>query len=254
MRNFTALGESYGDRVEEFTATMNRYMTAISEPILDNEGCLIKFIGDASLHVHGAPLDDVDHAKNAVKAGLAMLEAVKGFNQELAAEGRPPVGMGVGINTGPTLIGNIGSKKRFGYDVLGDTVSLAARLEGQSKPYGVKIVLGPTTAERVKNSYAILELDCIAVKGKKEGVLIYTVLGEKGKIHEASDDVTAHYKMLGLYRAQKFVSAISMCKTLKGAFAGEMDSYYEHWIERCEEMRLLTLPKDWDAVYRPQTK
>ena len=254
MRNFTALGESYGDRVEEFTATMNRYMTAISEPILDNEGCLIKFIGDASLHVHGAPLDDVDHAKNAEKAGLAMLEAVKGFNQELAAEGRPPVGMGVGINTGPTLIGNIGSKKRFGYDVLGDTVSLAARLEGQSKPYGVKIVLGPTTAERVKNSYAILELDCIAVKGKKEGVLIYTVLGEKGKIHEASDDVTAHYKMLGLYRAQKFVSAISMCKTLKGAFAGEMDSYYEHWIERCEEMRLLTLPKDWDAVYRPQTK
>jgi adenylate cyclase len=94
MRNFTALGESYGDRVEEFTAVMNKYMTAIAEPVFENDGTLIKFIGDASMHIHGAPIDDEKHAVRAVKTTLEMIEAVEKFNETLAAEGKPPVGMG----------------------------------------------------------------------------------------------------------------------------------------------------------------
>jgi adenylate cyclase len=255
MRNFTALGESYGDRVEEFTATMNRYMTAIADPIMKNQGCLIKFIGDASLHVHGAPLDDHKHAVSAVKTALDMLKAVEQFNQELIAEGRPPVGMGVGVNTGVTLIGNIGAKTRFGYDVLGDSVSLAARLEGQSKPYGVKIVIGPTTAEQAKDEFFLIKLDNIAVKGKKVGVDIYTVVDE---LNTAPKDYwTAreeHNRMLEYYCQQKWASATAKIAALRGCFDGQLDHYYDMMLNRITELEQANLPPDWDCVYRASSK
>lgn len=257
LRGFTTLGESYGDDVEGLTEIMNDYMTAISEPILTNDGCLIKYIGDASLHVHGAPLDDPQHAVNAVKTGLEMIGAVETFNQELDRRGKPRIGMGVGVNTGPTLIGNIGSKARFGYDVLGDSVSTAARLEGQSKPYGVKIVIGPETKELVENIYAVLELDNIAVKGKTVGLQIYTVLGRHDDLMSTMNYVfptQQHGKMLELYRAKCFDTAISYCGDLKGSFGGMMDDYYTMWIERCEEMKGKNLPENWDGIYRATSK
>ena len=253
MRNFTSLGESYGDRVEEFTNTMNSYMTAIAEPILRNDGCLIKFIGDASLHVHNAPLDDKNHAKNAVKTSLEMIAAVNNFNLELAAQGKPPVGMGVGVNTGPTLIGNIGSKTRFGYDVLGDTVSLASRLEGQSKPYHVAMVIGDRTNEYVKDEYFTLPLDCIAVKGKKEGVRIHTVLPCES-FARWEQYRTQHLHMMADYNAQRFSEAIRACQSLKGQFNGQMDGYYDMWIERCTEMSANSPGDGWDRIYRTNTK
>jgi adenylate cyclase len=169
MRNFTGLGETYGDDVVAFTQTMNRYMTAIAEPILRNNGCLIKFIGDASLHVHGAPIQeeqDPDHVLAAVRTGLEMLHAVELFNLELTKEGKPLVGCGLGINTGQTLIGNIGSKDRFGYDVLGDSVSLTARLEGQTKNYGVLIIISEFTNARVGDNYFTIPLDCIVASAR----------------------------------------------------------------------------------------
>lgn len=257
LRGFTTLGESYGDDVEGLTEIMNDYMTAISEPILKNDGCLIKYIGDASLHVHGAPLDDLHHALNAVKTGLEMIEAVEVFNQELDRRGKPRIGMGVGVNTGPTLIGNIGSKARFGYDVLGDSVSTAARLEGQSKPYGVKIVIGPETKELVESTYAVLELDNIAVKGKTVGLNIYTVLGRHDVLLHTMNYIMPtqqHGKMLELYRAKCFDTAISYCQDLRGSFGGMMDDYYAMWIERCEEMKTKDLPDNWDGIYRATSK
>ena len=253
MRNFTSLGESYGDRVEEFTNTMNSYMTAIAEPILRNDGCLIKFIGDASLHVHNAPLDDKNHAKKAVKTSLEMIAAVDSFNLELATQGKPPVGMGVGVNTGPTLIGNIGSKTRFGYDVLGDTVSLASRLEGQSKPYHVAMVIGDRTNDYVKDEYFTLPLDCIAVKGKREGVNIHTVLPCES-FARWEKYRTQHLHMMADYNAQRFVQAIKTCESLKGQFNGLMDGYYDMWIERCKEMAANPPGDGWDRVYRTNSK
>lgn len=255
MRNFTALGESYGDQVEEFTNTMNGYMTAISEPIMQNQGCLIKFIGDASLHVHGAPLDDADHAINAVQTALDMLKAVEQFNQQLAAQGRPPVGMGVGINTGITLIGNIGSRARFGYDVLGDSVSLAARLEGQSKPYGVKIVIGPVTAAQAASKFFLIKLDDIAVKGKKQGVEIFTVVDTQqsaSRNHEIALD--SHNQMLKYYSEQKWSSAEARIAALRGSFNGQLDSYYDMMLNRITDLRKSDLPADWDGIYRSNTK
>ena len=259
MRNFTGLGETYGDDVVAFTNTMNRYMTAIAEPILRNNGCLIKFIGDASLHVHGAPIQeeqDPDHVLAAVRTGLEMLHAVEMFNIELTKEGKPLVGCGLGINTGPTLIGNIGSKDRFGYDVLGDSVSLTARLEGQTKNYGVLIIISEFTQARVGDAYFTIPLDCIAVKGKSIGVNIFTVFYNPDAT-VAADWISArehHELMLQYYREQQWDKAIDLCKELTGEFDGKMDHYYELWIERIAEMRTRDLPKDWDGTYKATSK
>ena len=259
MRNFTGLGETYGDDVVAFTQTMNRYMTAIAEPILRNNGCLIKFIGDASLHVHGAPIQeeqDPDHVLAAVRTGLEMLHAVELFNIELTKEGKPLVGCGLGINTGPTLIGNIGSKDRFGYDVLGDSVSLTARLEGQTKNYGVLIIISEFTNARVGDNYFTIPLDCIAVKGKSIGVNIFTVFYNPD-VTVAADWIMArdmHDGMLTYYRQQKWDLAIELCQELTGEFDGKMDDYYALWQERIAEMRTRDLPADWDGTYKATSK
>ena len=176
------------------------------------------------------------------------------FNEEVAKEGVPPFGMGLGINSDTVVVGNMGSSQRFDYTCLGDGVNLASRLEGQSKPYGVKIVLGPKTAEYVKDEYYVLELDCIAVKGKTEGVHIYTVLGRKDEVKADHADSQMHDAMLALYRKQKFDQAIKQCQELKGRFDGAMDHYYDAWIERCLEMKNVELPKDWDGVFRATSK
>jgi adenylate cyclase len=148
----------------------------------------------------------------------------------------------------------MGSVQRFDYTCLGDGVNLAARLVGQSKPYGVKIVLGPKTAQLVKDEYFVLELDCIAVKGKKEGVTIYTVLGRNDEVLATKADCQMHEAMLVLYRQQRFDQAIKFCQDLKGRFASEMDHYYDAWIERCEGMKNVELPPDWDGVFRAVSK
>ena len=255
LRGFTTLGESFGDDVEGLTQIMNDYMTALSIPVLKNNGTLIKFIGDASLHVHGAPLDDPDHAYTAVKTAQQMIKAIEDFNVELTAKGKPTVGMGAGVNTGETLIGNIGAKSKFGYDVLGDSVSTAARLEGQTKSYGVLLIIGPNTNERVKDKIFTLELDNIAVKGKTVGLRIYTpLLTDSGSMPEYILAREMHDAMLVAYRAQKFDQAIIMCTELMGEFDGQMDHSYELWIDRCKEMKSRTLPKDWNGIYVATSK
>jgi adenylate cyclase len=185
-----------------------------------------------------------------------MIHAVELFNIELEKEGKPRVGMGLGINTGPTLIGNIGSKDRFGYDVLGDSVSLTARLEGQTKNYGQLIIISEFTEKRVNNQYFTIPLDCIAVKGKTVGVNIFTVFympdeTVKVKWNTARD---MHNGMLTYYKQQKWDDAIELCKTLTGEFDGNMDHYYELWIERIADMRTRDLPADWDGTYRATSK
>lgn len=257
VRGFTAISEHYGKDVQGLTKIMNRYMTAMTKRIIENNGTLDKYIGDAQMAFWNAPLDDANHAKNAVRTGLAMLGDLDEFNRQIVSEGTPPFGMGLGINTDVVVVGNMGSDQRFDYTCLGDGVNLASRLEGQSKPYGVKIVLGTKTAQQVEDEFAVLELDCIAVKGKKEGVRIYTVLGTHKWWNENSNYVLEthqHDKMLALYRAKQFDLAIRFCNDLMGSFNGEMDHYYELWIERCEEMKRLDLPDDWDGVYRATSK
>lgn len=241
LRGFTTLGESFGEDVEGLTQIMNDYMTALSIPVLKNDGTLIKFIGDASLHVHGAPLDDPKHAVTAVRTALEMIEAIAEFNKELTAKGRPPVGMGAGVNTGPTLIGNIGAKSKFGYDVLGDSVSTAARLEGQTKSYGVLLIIGPHTAELVKDDFPVVWLDNIAVKGKTIGLDIYAIGHTVAYMHE-------EYKKE--YLRGDWKKAITWAKKMVNDDDVDIKHYYELMIERMEH----GVPANWEGTYHATSK
>ena len=255
VRGFTSISEHYGKDVQGLTSIMNRYMTAMTAKILDNQGTLDKYIGDAQMAFWNAPLDDPRHAHNAVRTALAMLGNLDEFNREISKEGVPAFGMGLGINTDTVVVGNMGSSQRFDYTCLGDGVNLASRLEGQSKPYGVRIVLGTITNDKIKDEYFTLELDCIAVKGKTEGVNIYTVL--ETDANSMAEYLTArehHDLMLDYYREQKWASALHTIEKLKGEFDGKMDQYYDMMIERIGELREANLPTDWDGVYRATSK
>ena len=256
VRGFTSISEHYGTDVQGLTKIMNRYMTVVTKVILENEGTLDKYIGDATMSFWNAPLDNTKHAKDSVKAALEMLYAVKIFNEEIAKEGVPPFGLGIGCNTGIVVVGNMGGEQRFDYTCLGDAVNLASRLEGQSKNYGVLIVLGPETTNRLDGEYFTIPLDCIAVKGKKEGVDISTVFRNPdfGAMPEWLMAKDTHNEMLAAYRSQDWKNAIKLVNELKGEFDGHMDHYYELWLERIEEMQAANLAADWDGVFRATSK
>mgnify|MGYP003334482479 CR=1 FL=1 len=239
VRGFTTISEHYGKDVQGLTKIMNRYMTAMTAKILQNEGTLDKYIGDAQMAFWNAPLDDADHAKHAVKTGLEMLNDLDKFNEEITKEGIPAFGMGLGINTDTVVVGNMGSTQRFDYTCLGDGVNLASRLEGQSKPYGVKLVLGTRTAELVQDEYPVVELDCIAVKGKKEGVKIFTI----------APDNELHQHWLDFYYRGQWGKALALVPGLKNA-CPELEHYYDNMAERLKE----GVPSDWDGTYRATSK
>ena len=239
VRGFTAISEHYGEDVQGLTKIMNRYMTAMTKDILDNKGTIDKYIGDAQMAFWNAPIDDLDHAENAVWTGIKMLDSLKKFNEEVQQEGIPAFGMGLGINTAEVVVGNMGSDQRFDYTCLGDGVNLAARLEGQSKTYGVLIVLGPETASRVKDKINVFELDCIAVKGKKIGVKIYTVAKESEH----------HRQFLESYYGGDWKEAIKRLDTA-ATIHPEMGQYYVNMRDRLQSGK----PADWSGTYRATTK
>jgi len=251
VRGFTSISEHYGSNVQGLTEIMNRYMTAMTKKILDNNGTLDKYIGDAQMAFWNAPLDDRDHAKHAVKTALEMLGDLDRFNAEIANEGIPAFGMGLGINTGSVVVGNMGSSQRFDYTCLGDSVNLASRLEGQSKPYHVKMIIGERTAELVQDQYSLAELDCIAVKGKTKGVKIYTIVNGTGIDRTY---LKTHEDFIKNYRRQDWDQALKYIKVLRNAFKGELNEYYGMMEERIEELRNANLPADWDGVYRATSK
>lgn len=252
VRGFTTISEHYGKNVQGLTMIMNRYMTAMTQAILDNNGTLDKYIGDAQMAFWNAPLDDNNHAKNAVKTALIMLKRLDLFNEEISKEGVPAFGMGLGINTGSVVVGNMGSTQRFDYTCLGDHVNLASRLEGQSKPYGVRIIIGPKTYENVCNDYQCFELDCIAVKGKKEGVKIYTVL-ENDLSDKKEFIIKEHEAFLINYRSQKWEQATLLAQSLM-KYNKELKKYYEMMIDRINELKNQELNVNWDGVYRATSK
>ena len=248
VRGFTTISEHYGEDVQGLTSIMNRYMTVMTRAILENNGTLDKYIGDAQMAFWNAPLDNNKHALDAVQTAFQMLKDLETFNEEVKSEGIPAFGMGLGINTATVVVGNMGSDQRFDYTCLGDGVNLAARLEGQTKPYGVKLIVGPQTAELVRDVYQVVELDLIAVKGKTEPAKIFTVLetfdhpGEK-----------QHEKFLTLYREGNWEVAKKFASDLKKCWQGNLSDYYDSMISRIEEFQV-SPPKDWDGVYRATSK
>ena len=247
LRGFTPIGEHYGDDVAGLGKYMNGYMDAISQPMLDNKGMVIKYVGDASMHIHGAPIEDPNHARTIVKVGLEMLDAVDKYTKLMEAQGLPPAAMGWGCNTGIGFIGEMGSTERHSYDILGDMVSTAARLEARCKAYGVLAIVGAETYNRTKDDFFYLLLDNLQPKGKTVADLIYTVLRTKGA--DYSKDLEQHNQMHALYKAKKFDEAAAMCAIMNGLFGGQMDKYYKIWIERCEFMKQQDLGDNWNGEF-----
>ena len=247
LRGFTPIGEHYGDDVAGLGKYMNGYMDAISQPMLDNKGMVIKYVGDASMHIHGAPIEDPNHARTIVAVGLEMLDKVDEYTKLMEAQGLPPAAMGWGCNTGIGFIGEMGSTERHSYDILGDMVSTAARLEARCKAYGVLCIIGAETYNRTKDDFFYLMLDNLQPKGKTVADLIYTALRTKGV--DYSKDKAQHEAMHDLYKQKKFDGAAAMCKKLKGNFGGQMDKYYKIWIERCDFMKQQDLGDNWNGEF-----
>jgi adenylate cyclase len=247
LRGFTPIGEHYGDDVAGLGKYMNGYMDAISQPILDNKGMVIKYVGDASMHIHGAPIEDENHARTIVAVGLEMLDKVDEYTKLMESQGLPPAAMGWGCNSGIGFIGEMGSTERHSYDILGDMVSTAARLEARCKAYGVLAIVGAETYNRTKDNFFYLLLDNLQPKGKTVADLIYTVLRTKGA--DYTKDKAQHELMHALYKHKKFDETAAMCKKLKGNFGGQMDKYYKIWIERCDFMKQQDLGNNWNGEF-----
>ncbi len=257
IRGFTAISEAHRDDPQGLTALINRILTPLTGEILDRNGTIDKYMGDCIMAFWNAPLDDPHHARHACEAGLAVIAALDRVNEERKAEDPDAfmVGVGVGLNSGECVVGNMGSDQRFDYSVLGDAVNLAARLEGQSKNYGALIVVGETTRAAVVDEFAFLELDLIAVKGKSEAVHIFALMGDAEKAAEPEFVALseAHERMLTAYRSADWdgaQAALNECLDLPDA----IKELYDLYAERISQYSFDPPPPGWDGVYVAETK
>lgn len=259
IRGFTTISESLD--AESLTRFINRFLTPMTDLILRRGGTIDKYMGDAIMAFWNAPLDDPDHATHAARAALEMIGSLEALNATWAAEAaaqnkrHPRVAIGVGLNTGSCCVGNMGSEQRFDYSVLGDTVNLASRLEGQSKTYGVPIVIGERTREELP-AFACLELDLIQVKGKAQAVHIFALLGDESVaiepwFHEASE---AQETMLSAYRSQDWGAAQRALERVRRAGAGRLDGLCALYADRIRRFLEGPPPTGWNGVYEAREK
>ena len=262
VRGFTTISESFKSDPQGLTKLINRFLTPLTNEIINVNGTIDKYMGDCIMAFWNAPIDVEGHEKMACDATLRMHKAMKELNdireEEAKAENKKflELKIGIGLNTGGCVVGNMGSDQRFDYSVLGDAVNLASRLEGQSKSYGVKTVIGPETNECVKDTYATLQLDMIAVKGKKEAVTIFTLLGDSifKQSSEFKNLESKHKKILENYFNQKWEECLKEIKTAKTLCNNLMSEYYDIMTLRINEFKENPLPNDWDGVYIATSK
>lgn len=259
IRSFTKISEHLTP--EELIQLMNDFLTPMSDLVMDNRGTIDKYMGDAMMAFWNAPLDDPDHARHACLASLKMNEALIPINEQVkiraAKDGREPVllNAGIGINTGPCSVGNMGSRQRFAYSALGDAVNLASRLEGQTKTYGVNLIVGEDTQKMVPNM-AFVELDLLKVQGRQQPVKIFTLIGDETLAQSDAFKVwqRAHNAMLAAYRIADFNCAAQDIKEARDASDGKLDAYYDVFAQRIADFMKNPPPADWSGVFEATSK
>jgi adenylate cyclase len=261
IRGFTSISESFKSNPEGLSRLINRgFLSPMTKLIMARRGTIDKYMGDCIMAFWNAPLDDADHANHACASALAMLRELDrvnaGLEGDAVAEGRvfQPLHIGIGINTGECVVGNMGSDERFAYTAMGDAVNLASRLEGQTKTYQVGIIIGEATRAAAP-AWAVLELDLIAVKGKAEAVRIYALLGdaELARSVDFVAKVGRHERMLAAYRAQEWgyaLAALAECRATDPALTGLYDLYRE----RIDSFLDDPPSADWNGVFISETK
>src|ERR1700733_12422345 len=263
VRGFTTISESYKHDPQGLTALMNRFLTPLTNAILARNGTVDKYMGDAIMAFWNAPLDDAQHQLNACEAAVDMLERIDELNKERELEARHgghayiPLNVGVGLNTGTCVVGNMGSDLRFDYSVLGDSVNLASRLEGQSKEYGFPIIAGSKTALAVKDKFAILELDFIMVKGKKEPEVIYAIAGREDTAQSGRFQRLRNLtiEMLACYRSRDWEGALAAIE--RGRRTDEahtLENLYNLYEARLLAYQEAPPPADWNGAFALLTK
>jgi adenylate cyclase len=263
VRGFTTISESYKRDPQGLTALMNRFLTPLTNVIIEQNGYIDKYMGDAIMAFWNAPLDDTQHEVNACEAAIQMLEQIDVVNkqreQEAADGGHVyiPLNVGVGLNTGIGVVGNMGSDRKFNYSVLGDSVNLASRLEGQSKEYGFPIIIGSKTAMAAKEKFAILELDFIMVKGKKEPEVIYAIAGREDTAQSGRFQRLRNLtiEMLGCYRSRDWEGALAAIE--RGRRTDERHSLellYNLYEARIRSYVENPPPEDWNGAFALLTK
>ena len=269
VRGFTTISEQF-DAVG-LTSLINKLLTPLTNAILDREGTVDKYMGDCIMAFWNAPMDDNDHHFNGCTSALAMLAEMGPLNERLEAEAKEegrkhiPLIVGLGLNSGECVVGNMGSDQRFDYSVLGDTVNLAARLEGQSKSYGMNVVLGPSTNAAVEERMATIDLDFIQVKGKTSGTYIYGLMGD-ADLKENSAFIKLQKMItdaMDTYRSQDFDKATEMFKTIRTLGGVDhrpwtlditLDTFCDLYNERIAEYKSNPPAKDWNGVFIATTK
>jgi adenylate cyclase len=250
IRSFTSISE--GLDAAELSELMNHYLTPMTRIVHETQGTIDKYIGDAVMAFWGAPVRDAEHASRAVEAGLAMQAALGPLNEEFATKGWPEIHIGVGVNTGPMSVGNMGSNFRKAYTVLGDAVNLGSRLEGITKVYGVGFIVAEATSEKA-HEYLYRELDRVRVKGKDEPVTILEPLGLKEEL--SAEEITraeAFRQAVLLYRQQDWDAAQEALERLLNQEPGCL--LYELYLERITTYREDPPGEYWDGVFTHKTK
>lgn len=247
IRGFTTLSEQLDP--EQLVMLLNSYLDPMTKIVLKHRGMLDKYIGDAIMAVYNAPVELPEHAEQALLTALQMIKELKALNEKFKKTGFPQIDIGVGINTGEAVIGNMGTDMRFDYTAIGDTVNLASRLEGLNKFYGTRIIISESTFNALKQNKKFItrELDLIRVKGKKEPVKIYEVM-ENSAFEPAIKDFE---KALDLYRNCRFKEALEIFSYIKEKFNDKASSVYE---ERCRHYLENPPPSEWDKVYTAREK
>ncbi|MGO9628932.1 MAG: adenylate/guanylate cyclase domain-containing protein, partial [Xanthobacteraceae bacterium] len=263
VRGFTTISEHYKDDPQGLTRLMNRFLTPLTDAILERKGTIDKYIGDAIMAFWNAPVDDDEQEANACDAALEMQARAAALNVELKREAEAnggkymPLRIGVGLNTGPCVVGNMGSDFRFNYSVLGDTVNFASRLEARTKDYRLPLVIGSRTAEGAKQKFATMEIDLIQVKGKTQPEAVFAVLGRAdleqdprcGELRELNA------QMLARFRKQEWNEALNLIARCRKIASGlDAAGLYDMYDERIAAYRADPPGPDWDGVYEAESK
>lgn len=262
VRGFTAISESFSGDPQGLTRLMNRFLTPISLSITERRGTIDKYMGDAVMAFWNAPLDDEEHAENACAAALEMVTRLGALNAERAREdavaGRPhlPLVIGIGINTGSCVVGNMGSDVRFDYSVLGDSVNIASRLEGQTKDYGVTILIGEETATRAARRFALVEADLIRVKGKSRPSRAFALVGGPDLVADARFTAAsgALARIIECYRRRRWRETQELCAQFDAAHDFGLSGLVALYARRAAEYDDSPPPDDWDGVYQAKSK
>ncbi len=263
VRGFTTISEHYKDDPQCLTRLMNRFLTPLTNAIIERKGTIDKYIGDAIMAFWNAPVDDDEQEANACDAALEMQARAAALNVELKREAEAnggkymPLRIGVGLNTGPCVVGNMGSDFRFNYSVLGDTVNFASRLEARTKDYRLPLVIGSRTAEGAKQKFATMEIDLIQVKGKTQPEAVFAVLGRAdleqdprcGELRELNA------QMLARFRKQEWNEALNLIARCRKIASGlDAAGLYDMYDERIAAYRADPPGPDWDGVYEAESK